>query len=219
MFLALVLVAVGSLLAYAGLRLKSVVRFQRLGKAACVFTTLTWILSLATMLVFYGLLTTLARQEQTVQLSNPITPITIGSGICTFIILAYTLKSHGLKLALGSAFVGTVAAPMIFELPFDLIVIGRSNASIFLALLFFLPLFLVEVSTMSLLQLSPLTNVSKYTMFSLGGMFIVFAVWAFFGFSYPSNPLSFTLNVISKIICFITAITLFLNNSLHEVSI
>jgi uncharacterized membrane protein len=41
----------------------------------------------------------------------------------------------------------------------------------------------------------------------LASMFLVFSVWALFGFSYPSNPISFILNTVSKILCFITVIT------------
>ena len=210
-FLAVTLLAIGVILAYFGMRLNSVVRIQRPARVVSVFTVLTWGLSLGTLLVFYGLMSELGQRRQTVQPPNPITPITILCGIFSFIIIAYLSRAHGPKIALGSAFVGTAAAPMIFELPFDLIVIGRANAPLFVALLFFLPLFLVEVSTMSLLLLSPLTNLSKTTMVSQSGMFVVFAVWALFGFSYPSNPLSFTLNSISKVLSFITAITLFFN--------
>jgi hypothetical protein len=210
-FLAVILFAIGALLAYFGMRLTSAVRIQRLARVVGFFTVLTWGLSLSTLLVFYGLMAELGQRRQAVQPPNPITPITILCGIGSFIIIGYLSRAHGLKVALGSAFVGTAAAPMIFELPFDLIVIGKTNAPLFVALLFFLPLFLVEVSTMSLLLLSPLTNLSKSTMVSLSGMFIVFAVWALFGFSYPSNPLSFTLNSISKVLSFTTAITLFLN--------
>jgi hypothetical protein len=74
-----------------------------------------------------------------------------------------------------SAFVGTAAAPMISELPFDLIVMGRTYPPIppsptLYRLLFFLPLFVVEISTFSLLTLSPLTRLSKDTLFSLAGV-------------------------------------------------
>jgi hypothetical protein len=210
-FLAVTLFAIGAILAYFGMRLNSVVRIQKPARVVSFFTVLTWGLSLGTLLVFYTFVAALGLRQQAAQPPNPITPITILCGISSFIIIGYLSRAHGLKVALGSAFVGTAAAPMIFELPFDLIVIGRANAPLFVALLFFLPLFLVEVSTMSLLLLSPLTNLSKSTMVSLSGMFIVFAVWALFGFSYPSNPLSFTLNSISKVLSFTTAITLFLN--------
>ena len=109
-----------------------------------------------------------------------------------------------------SAFVGTAAAPMIFEIPFLLIVMNTVNATVFVTLLFFMPLFLVTASTISLLLLSSETRLSNYVLFSLAGMFIVFAGWAFFGFSYPSDPVSFSLNGISKVLSFTTATMLFL---------
>ena len=40
-------------------------------------------------------------------------------------------------------------------------------------------------------------------------MFVVFAVWAAFGFAFPAEPLPLALNVISKILCFVAAIMLF----------
>ena len=53
------------------------------------------------------------------------------------------------------------------------------------------------------------TRLSRYTMYSLAAMFFVFAVWAFFGFGYPSDPLLIAFNGVSKILAFIAAITLF----------
>jgi hypothetical protein len=41
-------------------------------------------------------------------------------------------------------------------------------------------------------------------------MFLIFAVWAVFGFAYPAVPLPIALNVISKILAFATAVSLFL---------
>jgi hypothetical protein len=38
----------------------------------------------------------------------------------------------------------------------------------------------------------------------------VFAVWALAGFGYPSAPLPIALNIASKILAFITVLTLFL---------
>jgi hypothetical protein len=42
-------------------------------------------------------------------------------------------------------------------------------------------------------------------------MFMVFGVWAMFGFGFPANPVSYGLNVISKLLCFATAILLFVD--------
>ena len=214
-FLAVTLLAIGVLLTYLGTKLIGTVKIKRPGKTVGVFMILIWVLSLATLLIAISTyVTELYQQHGAVALpTNPISPTTDLSGLATFIIIAYLTRGYGAKVALGSAFVGTAAAPMIFELPFDLIVMGRTYpplpATLF-TLLFFLPLFLVEISTFSLLTLAPPMNLSKYTMFSIAGMFFVFAVWAFSGFSYPFDLMSITLNEISKVLSFIAAITLFL---------
>ena len=75
--------------------------------------------------------------------------------------------------------------------------------------LFFPPLFLVEFSTLSLLTLLPSMRVTAYACYAVAGMFAVFAIWAAFGFAFPSQPLPLALNVISKILCFVAAIMLF----------
>jgi hypothetical protein len=50
-------------------------------------------------------------------------------------------------------------------------------------------------------------------------MFAVFAVWAAFGFAFPAEPLPLALNVISKILCFVAAIMLFVWRADAEVSV
>jgi hypothetical protein len=75
--------------------------------------------------------------------------------------------------------------------------------------IFFLPLFLVEFSTISLLILLPSMRVTAYACYAVAGMFAVFAIWAMFGFAFPSQPVPLALNVISKILCFVAAIMLF----------
>lgn len=147
--------------------------------------------------------------------TSPISVVTGLSAIGTFVIIAYLTREHGLKLALLSGFVGAAAAPTIFEFPFDLIVMNRTYPALFpypvlYRELFFFPLFLVEFSTVSLLTLAPLTKLSRYTFFSLAAMFFVFSIWASQGFSYPSNLAFIALNDISKVLCFVVAITLFL---------
>jgi len=221
--LAVTLLAIGVLLTYLGTRLIGAVGIKRPGKTVSAFMITIWSLSLATFLIAYVTYGIQLYEQHMLAAppTNPISPITDLCALGTFIIIVYLARNHGLKVALGSAFVGTAAAPMIFELPFDLIVMGRTYPPIppaptLYRLLFFLPLFLVEISTFSLLTLSPLTKLSKYTLFSLAGMFFVFSVWAFFGFSYPFSPISVTLNGISKILSFVTAITLFLKANKAE---
>jgi hypothetical protein len=104
---------------------------------------------------------------------------------------------------------------MIFELPFDLIVMARTYPPVqpdpaAYRVLFFAPLFLIELTTLALLTLSPLVRVRRLTFIGFALMLAVFAVWASSGFGYPSAPLPTALNVISKLIAFATALTLFL---------
>src|SRR6202040_3150295 len=75
--------------------------------------------------------------------------------------------------------------------------------------LFFLPLFLVELSTVSLLTLLPSMRVTANAAYAVSAMFVVFAAWAAAGFAFPAEPLPLALNVISKILCFVAAIMLF----------
>jgi len=145
-----------------------------------------------------------------------IAPITVLTAAITFFTILYMTKTHGWKVALGSAFVGAAAAPMIFELPFDLIVMARTVPSIppaptLYRELFFFPLFIAEISTIALLTLLPSMRISSYTLYSLAAMFFVFAVWAVLGFHYPTDPIPYALNAVSKVVSFVSVITLFLD--------
>ena len=114
-----------------------------------------------------------------------------------------------------------MAAPMIFELPFDLIVMARTYPALppdpaLYRTVFFTPLILVELTTLWLLTLSPMVRVRKSTLFCFALMIGVFAIWAWSGFGYPQSALPTTLNVASKILAFITALTLFLPDRLRN---
>jgi hypothetical protein len=61
-----------------------------------------------------------------------------------------------------------------------------------------------------LLSLSPAVRVRRATLWCFAGMLAIFAVWGLFGFGYPSAPGPITLNVLSKILALVTALTLFL---------
>ena len=131
-----------------------------------------------------------------------------------FLVILYITRRLGWRTALGSAFIATAAGWMFFELPFDLIVMGKTYPPIpplpmLYRQLFFLPLFIVELSTISLLTLLPSMRITRNACYALAAMFAVFAVWAVFGFAFPSQPLPFALNIISKVLCFVAAIMLF----------
>ena len=104
---------------------------------------------------------------------------------------------------------------MIFEFPFDLIVMARTYPPLppdpaLYRVLFFAPLFLVEFTTLSLLTLSPVVKLTRATFFSFALMLAVFAVWALFGFAFPSAPAPYALNALSKVLAFAVTLSLFL---------
>ena len=153
--------------------------------------------------------------------ANYITPITLACGVVTFCVILYLTSGRGTSpisqrqfwVAVGSAIVGTIAAPLIFELPFDLIVMGRvysPTPHVLFTLLYFFPLVLVEISSFAMLTFSPFTKVTRLTLFLLAGMFFIFAVWAVFGFTFALTPIPYACNAISKILAFAVAVSLFL---------
>jgi len=146
--------------------------------------------------------------------SDPITPVSIAAAIAVFFVVLNVGSAMRPGARLASAAIAAMAAPMIFELPFDLIVMGRTYPAIppdpaLYRAWFFAPLFLVELTTVSLLTLSPLVAVRRASLYSLALMLIVFAIWGLFGFGYPSAPLPIALNVLSKLLAFATALSLF----------
>ena len=212
--LAVVLLIVTGVLIFLAIRLHHPIEVKRPGKFIGVSLVVIWLLSVATFLVAVTTYVLVLYQQvgHFTGPANPITPVTELSGLVTFFVIAYLARRSGFWVAFGSAIVGTIAAPMIFELPFDLIVMWRTyppTPEILFTLLFFFPLFLVEISSFAMLALSPVMKLSRYTLFLLAGMFLIFAVWALFGFAYPATPIPIALNVVSKILAFAVAISLF----------
>jgi hypothetical protein len=213
--LAVVLFIVTGVLLYLAFRLHHPIGVKRPGIFLGIALVVIWLLSVTTFLVALTVyVLELYRQVGPFTTpKDPITPVTMLSGLVTFFVIAYLTRRSGFWVAFGSAIVGTIAAPMIFELPFDLIVMWRTyppTPVVLYTLLFFLPLFLVEVSSFAMLTLSPVTKLSRSTLFLLAGMFLIFAVWALVGFAYPASPIPVVLNVISKVLAFATAVSLFL---------
>lgn len=78
---------------------------------------------------------------------------------------------------------------------------------------FFAPLILTEITSLSLVTLSPKAGLPKATSVSSALMLAVlavFAIWSMSGSGYPTSPAPITLNVISRILAFATILTLFL---------
>jgi hypothetical protein len=212
--LAGVLLLAAIVLIYGGVRFRQGKPGTRPGKFLRALLIGSFVLAILTFLPAVGAYG-LAQVQQgiTFTSTNPITPVTLLSGFVTFVVILFLARKSGAGAAIGSAIVGTIAAPLIFELPFDLIVLWQtfppSPATLYTPLFFF-PLFLVEILSFALLTLSPVMRLSKVTFFLLAGMFFVFAVWALAGFAYPSTPFPIAMNMLSKIVAFAAAISLFL---------
>lgn len=213
--LAVVLLIFTGVLIYVAIRLRHQIEVKRPGKFLSVSLVVLWLLSVTTFLLAAGIYG-LADEQQRIQFTgpmNPIAPVTINSAVLAFFVIVYLAQRGGFLVAVGSAIVGTIAAWMIFELPFDLIVMWRTyppTPEIAFTLLYFLPLFLVEISSFAMLTFSPFVKLSRATLFLLAGMFVIFVVWALFGFAYPATPLPIALNIASKVLAFAAAVSLFL---------
>ncbi len=212
--LALVLLVIAGGLAYLGTRVRRPLEFKRPGWTLGGLIIALFVLSVYTFLIAVtAYLTALVQQHPDyVGSANVITPFTFAfAAISFFAILTLTQRS-GMWTAFGSALVGAIAGPMIFELPFDLIVLWRTyppNPAALYTQLFFFPLFLVELLSFAMLLLSPRMRLTRYSLFALAGMFLVFAVWAVFGFAYPLTALPITMNVVSKALAFLAVVLLF----------
>ncbi len=208
------LLLVACVLTYLGFRFRRARAVKGPGAFLRALLIVCWFLAIIAFLVSaatYGL----AQHQQEIQfkLTNPITPVTFTSAVVAFFVILYLARKSGAWIAIGSAIVGTIAAPMIFELPFDLLVMWRTyppNPGSLYTLLYFLPLFMIEILSFAMLSFSPAMKLTRYTLFLLAGMFLIFAVWALFGFAYPSMPIPIALNMVSKVVAFAVAVSLFI---------
>ena len=212
--LAIVLLAVAAAVAIAGAKLPLPARLPRPGRTATTLMVVAWALSIIVFLACVGIYGKQAHQEHLAgRPADNIFPITFLAAGVTFFLIAVTGKPGG-KTAVASAAIAAVAAPMVFELPFDLIVMARTypplppNPALYRAV-FFAPLFAVEITTLALLTWSPMVRLTRATFYAFALMLAVFAVWALAGFEYPSAPLPYALNVVAKLLAFATILTLF----------
>jgi hypothetical protein len=212
-----VLVAAAAGVVYAGTRLRRPVRLPRPGETVAGAMVLAWVLAITAFLICAVQYVRAMRQHHLLPTlpKDPVAPVTGACVIAIFVAILIVARSHGWRVRLVSAAVGAIAAPMIFEFPYDLIVMARTYPPIpphpaLYRLLFFAPLFLAELATLSLLVFAPMVRLTKVTFFSFALMLVVFAAWALSGFAYPATPGPLAFNVLSKIVAFATAMTLFL---------
>lgn len=215
--LALVLVAAAAGVVYAGTRLRRPVRLPRPGETAIGIMVVAWALAILAFLICAIQYVGAMRQHHLLSAlpSDPIAPVTGACLVAIFVAILILARSHGWRVRLVSAAVGAIAAPMVFEFPYDLIVMARTYPSIppdpaLYRVLFFAPLFLAELATLSFLAFTPMVRLTKVTCYSFALMLAVFAAWALFGFGYPTTPGLFAFNAVSKVLAFATALTLFL---------
>ena len=209
--LAIALVIVAGGFAYAGKRLRTPLRVARPGAIVAGFMIAIWQLRLYNVIVAVHVYGLQVKEAYPSFVAARVSVGTFADAPVTFFVILYLTRRWGWKVALASGVIGTASAPMFFELPFDLIVMARTSPPMpaLYQQLFFVPLFLAEFSTVSLLALLPSMRVTAPAAYAVAGMFVVFAVWAAFGFAFPAEPLPLALNVISKILCFVAAIMLF----------
>jgi len=210
--LGVVLLIPGLIFLYFGVRIKDRtyrVR-QKIGGLAGLLVFVTWSLSAVVVVLFFDLLSSFGGG---ILVPSPVSPVTYTTAGITFVaILVSTIlrNKSKVKVAVLSGFVGAVVGAMVFELPFLFIISPRIGPSLQGALLGESPLFCLVFSSYTLLFLSPLTTLSRYTFFSLGAVFVLFSVWAFLtNLAFPSDPISFLLNSVSKVLGFVTAFTMF----------
>jgi hypothetical protein len=221
--LAIILLVVAGGFAYAGKRLRAPLEIMRPGPTVAGFMIAIWLLAIYIVCVAWLVYGLQVKQAYPGFVASRVRVGTFVDAPVTFFVILYLTWRWGWKVALASAAIGTAAAWNIFEFPFDLIIMARTNPPIpthptLYRQLIFLPLFLVQFSTVSLLTLLPSMRVTAYAAYAVAGMFLVFAVWAAFGFAFPAEPLPLGLNVISKILCFVAAIMLFVWRADGEVA-
>jgi hypothetical protein len=213
--LAVILAAVAAAVAYAGIRLPLPARLPSPGRAGKIMLLAIWGFAVAALLVCGAVYVSQAHQKgiRTASPITPVTPVTLAGVAVLFIVIARVENTRGSDVAVGTAALGAAVGPMIFEVPFDLIIMTRTYPVIdpaLFRLLLFGPLLLTGITTLALLSLSPVVRLRRTTLWCFAGMLAVFAAWSLFaGFRYPSAPGPITLNAVAKVLALATALTLF----------
>jgi hypothetical protein len=203
--LSLVLLALGLVVFYSGTRVRDRVRLPVPGTALKVVVVVVWAVTIFLILGIFKQVA--ARTGQSSLGVGPVFPITLASAACAFVAIAYLTRAGGTLAALGNGFAGAVAGPMVFELPFLLIITPMVTTRVPHPLFSFVDFLVVIVTTLALPFFSSSFAVTRYSLYLLGGMVIVFAAWALFtGYAPPADPISFGLNAVSKVLGFASVV-------------
>ncbi len=210
------LIGAAGVVAFTGARLRRPLTTTWPGKRAATFMVVGWVFALSAFLAGLGVY---AAQEVhdfpgMPPLTDHILPITLAAAVVTIGVIVFGSAAPA-RVRLTSAVIGAMAAPMIFELPFDMIVLSRTYPSLppdpaLYRVVFFAPLFLLELTTIALLTLTPMVRVTSVAFYGFALMLVVFAIWAAtIGFHYPSTAAPIALNIVSKLLAFATTLALF----------
>ena len=197
-------------------RMKEAVKLPKMGKVLGVVVIVIWAFSI---LFFLKINQIYARYIGGATSLGPIFPITILSAVLTFCYAAYMARRGGPLSSLGNGFLAFIAGPMVFELPFILIIIPLVKAPLIPEIIFLIPLFTIVITTLSLLLLSRRIALTRNAVYLFGAMMLVFAIWALDGYSYPTNLLTIALNDISKVLSFACIGALFLQEPPTDVRV
>jgi hypothetical protein len=215
--LAIILLVCAGGVVCAGIRLRRPVRLPRPGSTLIASMLAGWGLAAVAFLACLGANAAQERHEHIAKAppADPIALWTLTSAVALVVVVCIAASPHTWRVRVRSAVIAAMAAAAIFELPFDLVIWTRiyppipPDPALYRAM-FFVPLVLVELTTLSLLTMTPMVKLSRTTFFCLALMLLVFAVWALAGFGYPSAPVPLAMNVVSKILAFVTALSLFM---------
>ncbi|WP_137123349.1 hypothetical protein [Segeticoccus rhizosphaerae] len=206
--LAVVLALITLALLIAALRLRCPIRPPAFGRPLVATVLALWPVSIIAFLValtIYGDRLTHDYPSYDVP-QSPILPVTLSAAVVTFFVLVVIARGSD-RERLAGALIAALAAPMIFELPFDLIVMARTTPPILphpglWRLLFFAPLFAVELCTIALLLAVRGVRITRWTLVALAAQFLTFTLWSSIGFGFPNHPLTYLANVVAKLCAF-----------------
>jgi hypothetical protein len=197
-------------------RVRGSFRPPAVGRSGLVTLLTLWPLSIVAFLVAATIYVAQFRHDYPTFSApqSPILPVTLSAAALTFLVLAYAWRGRDRARLVGPT-MAALAAPMVFELPFDLIVMGRTTPPVMphpglWRMLFFTPLFIVELCTIALLLAVPGIRLTRWTWAALAAQFLVFTWWASIGFGYPDQPLPHVANVIAKLCAFAVVWTMLL---------
>ena len=127
--LAVILLIVAATVAAARTRLPLPSQPLRLGRNTTYVLLTVWVVVIFAFLAVLSALTQEAQQAHPGRVRatgpGPIAPVT--AVVVTFVVIIALGRAYEWPARLGGAAIGALAAPMIFQLPFDFIVLARTR--------------------------------------------------------------------------------------------